>query len=60
MNVIKSVRNIEVIEVSISTGDGTAENPNRIETQYWTRDGKFLASDFPCVIENETFPFHQP
>lgn len=36
---------IPVIRVQVRVGHGTEADPNRIETQYWSMDGKYLASE---------------
>ncbi len=38
---------IQVIRVLVRVGRGTEDNPNRIETQYWSMDGKYLATEPP-------------
>lgn len=38
---------IQVIRVLVRVGRGTEDNPNRIETQYWSTDGKYLATEPP-------------
>ena len=39
-----SARVIKVIEVVMRAGKGTEEDPNRLVTQYWSLDGKLLAT----------------
>lgn len=51
-----SARVVEVIEVRGCVGKGTEENPNRIITEYWSKDGNLLAVNDPQV----TAPGHQP
>lgn len=36
---------VQVIRVLVRVGRGTEGNPNRIETQYWSTDGKYLATE---------------
>lgn len=36
---------IQAIRVRVRVGHGTEEDPNRIETQYWGTDGKYLATE---------------
>ncbi len=36
---------IQVIEVTVSRGDGTKEDPYHHITEYWSVDGQFLADD---------------
>ena len=40
----RSARLVEVIEVRTCVGKGTQENPKRIVTEYWSLDGKLLAT----------------
>ena len=39
-----SAKVIKVIEVVMRAGKGTEEDPNRLATQYWSLDGKLLAT----------------
>lgn len=42
---IKSVKLIYAIEVKSLEGDGTENDPFRIETSHWTLEGKNLQND---------------
>ncbi len=44
---VNSARVIKVIEVITRAGKGTQEDPNRLVTQYWSLDGKLLATVDP-------------
>lgn len=46
---IKSAQLMEVIAVQVSVGTGTRLNPNRIITEYWSKEGMFLAVNDPHV-----------
>ena len=43
----KSALLMEVIAVQTCIGDGTEQNPNRIITEYWSKDGKLIAVNHP-------------
>jgi len=43
MRMIKKVETVEITKVVYTTGTGTHEDPVRIETQYWSKDGQLLA-----------------
>lgn len=51
-----SAQLIEVIEVKTSAGKGTESNPNRIITEYWSKEGVLLAVNDPHFNPYE----HQP
>lgn len=49
-----TVRLIEVIETTlIRRGNGSSNNPVRVITQYWSKDGVLLAEVDPWVSERE-------
>lgn len=43
MNGVQRVESVSVICVTETIGDGTKENPSRIRTTYWTREGEMIA-----------------
>ena len=43
----KSAKIIEVIEVMRCKGQGTDQDPGRIVTEYWSKEGKLLAVNDP-------------
>ena len=47
----RSARLVEVIEVRTCVGKGTQENPKRIVTEYWSKEGKLLAVSDPQYDE---------
>lgn len=47
---------IPVIRVQVRVGRGTEDDPNRIETQYWSMDGKYLATEPPEIMKEEGDP----
>ena len=47
---VRSARVVKVIEVKASAGSGTAEDPKRIITEYWSADGKLLAVNDPELL----------
>lgn len=47
----RSARLVEVIEVRTCVGKGTEENPKRIVTEYWSKEGKLLAVSDPQYDE---------
>lgn len=49
IGVNKSARLIEVIAVQACTGEGTEQNPNRIITEYWSKEGTLLAVNDPHI-----------
>lgn len=49
----KSARLIEVIEINTPAGKGTADNPNRIITEYWSKEGVLLAVNDPEITPCE-------
>lgn len=53
----RSVQLVEVIEVKTSAGKGTENDPIRIITEYWSKDGVLLAVNDPevTVSEHPTF-----
>ena len=40
----RSVKIIEVIEVVTACGSGTETDPNRLVTEYWSKEGVLLAA----------------
>lgn len=46
---VKSVKATEMIQVTISAGSGTENDPNRFVTEFWSKDGKLLAVSDPCT-----------
>ena len=40
---IRSVQILQVVAIEVGAGEGTAENPNRIITEYWSIKGEKLA-----------------
>ena len=48
----RSVELIEVIEVKTCVGKGTAVDPNRIITEYWSKAGSLLAVTDPITTES--------
>ena len=46
---IKSARIIEVIELDVLIGKGTDDDPNRIQKEYWSKDGELLALNDPEI-----------
>ena len=46
---------VEVIEVRVAVGQGTEKDPNRITTEYWSKEGKLLAVADPFT-EGLEFP----
>ena len=53
----RSVQLVEVVEVKTAAGKGTEDNPCRIVTEYWSKDGVLLAVSDPEVTapEHRTF-----
>ena len=49
MGTSKSARLIEVIAVQACVGKGTEQNPNRVITEYWSKEGILLAISDPHV-----------
>lgn len=51
----------EVIQVIRTTllrrGNGTAENPTRVITQYWQLDGRLLWEEDPCADDDHVTEF---
>lgn len=47
----RGVKLIEVIEVNTCVGKGTADDPKRIITEYWSEDGVLLAVNDPASKE---------
>ena len=45
----RSARMVNVIELRVCVGKGTEENPNRVVTEYWSKDGKLLVVSDPQV-----------
>lgn len=48
-----SAKVISVIETKSLRGLGTEEDPCRIVTQYWNKEGEFLAENDPGIEEKE-------
>lgn len=48
----RSVKLIEVIEVKTCIGKGTAVDPNRIITEYWSKAGSLLAVNYPEITDS--------
>lgn len=46
---VMNAKVIQVIQTVTYVGSGTEEDPNRYITQYWSMDGKLLATNDPCV-----------
>lgn len=46
---VKSVKVIEMIQVTISAGSGTENDPNRFVIEFWSKDGKLLAVSDSCA-----------
>ncbi len=46
---VDSARVIQVIETKSARGSGTAEQPARIVTEYWSMSGKKLAENDPML-----------
>lgn len=40
---VVSTKAVTVIEVKVRIGCGTEDDPNRIETEYWSTEGELLA-----------------
>lgn len=60
---IHSARMMEVIEVKVTRGVGTEENPCRIVTQYWSQRGELLAesdstTDTSFASSESNYPDH--
>lgn len=47
---VRSARVVKVIEMKASAGSGTAEDPKRIITEYWSADGRLLAVNDPEIL----------
>lgn len=53
-NLMDTVRIIEVVETTLTRrGKGVENDPVRIITQYWSRDGELLAEKDPFVEETK-------
>lgn len=48
---IKSAQLMEVIAVSACVGSGTKQDPNRVVTEYWSKEGMLLAVSDPHITE---------
>lgn len=48
----RSVKLIEVIEVKTCVGKGTAVDPKRIITEYWSKAGSLLAVNDPEITDS--------
>ena len=46
---VKSAKVTEIIQVTISAGSGTENDPNRFVIEFWSKDGKLLAVSDPYV-----------
>ena len=46
-----SAKVIQVIQTTAPIGKGTEEDPNRITKQFWSLDGKLLASVDPLISD---------
>lgn len=44
----RSVKLVEVVEVKTCIGKGTADDPKRIITEYWSKVGELLAVNDPA------------
>lgn len=42
-------RTIELLEVEMNRGRGTADDPVRVIKQYWSKDGEVVATQDPCA-----------
>ncbi len=43
MDGVQRVESVTLICVTEKIGDGSKENPSRIRTTYWTREGEMIA-----------------
>lgn len=53
---IRTAQLVEVIKVTACIGKGTEEDPNRIITEYWSKDGRLLAVSDPSLTSIEHRP----
>lgn len=56
----KNASLIEVIMVQTCVGEGTEQNPNRIITEYWSKEGRLLAVNDPCFDSSSAKPVFVP